>query len=63
MKMDIMKTYKIKIGNKWISKDNLLMLTDNEENAAHLNADQTIHLQEMLSYAYENDFEIIKDGE
>ena len=57
-----MKKYKIKIGNKWISKDNLLMLTDNEENAAYLNADQTINLQEMLSYAYKNNFEIIKDG-
>lgn len=57
-----MKTYKIQIGNKWISKDNILMLTDNIDDAAHLNADQTISLQEMLSYAYGKEIKIIKDG-
>lgn len=54
--------YKIKVGDKWICNNNLLMLTVNEEYAAHLDADQTICLQELLSYSYGKKIKIIKDG-
>lgn len=43
-----MKTYRIKIDSKWISKDNILMLTDNIDNAACLNEGEMLNLKELL---------------
>lgn len=40
--------YRIKIDSKWISKDNILMLTDKEEDAACLNEDEMLNLKELL---------------
>ncbi|MGL5189102.1 MAG: hypothetical protein ACRC7S_05500 [Cetobacterium sp.] len=40
--------YRIKIDSKWISKDNILMLTDNIDNAACLNEYEMLNLKELL---------------
>lgn len=53
--------YKIKIDSKWISKDNILMLTDKEEDSACLNEDEMLNLKYMLC-GYGDKIEIIKEG-
>ncbi len=44
--------YKIQIGERWISKDNILVLTDNEKDAAKLSYKTAQSIMLMLEYAY-----------
>ena len=45
--------FKIKIGDKWISKENVLMFTDNESEAAELTENNAYLILDILSCGYE----------